>query len=128
LNEGVNVTDLAAPKALGTAGKRLWKAIVDDIEPGWRLDARELHLLERACRVEDEVRALEAAIDRDGPMAEGSRGQATVHPAISEARQLRLVQARLLGGIELCNPRHGSATANGARARVAANARWAQHG
>ena len=52
------MTDLAAPTALGAAGKRLWKAITADIEPGWRLDARELHLLERACRVEDEVRAL----------------------------------------------------------------------
>jgi hypothetical protein len=67
------VTDLAAPTTLGTAGKRLWKSITADIEPGWRLDARELHLLERGCRVEDEVRELEAAVDRDGVLSEGSK-------------------------------------------------------
>jgi P27 family predicted phage terminase small subunit len=118
------MTDPAAPKALGAAGKRLWKSIAADIEPGWRLDARELHLLERACRIEDEVRDLERVVDKDGLVTTGSRGQAVVHPALTEARQLRVVQQRLLGGVELCDPRHGSATTNGARARVAANARW----
>jgi P27 family predicted phage terminase small subunit len=122
------MTDLAPPKTLGAAGKRLWKSIAADIEPGWRLDARELHLLERACRIEDEVRELERVVDQDGLVTTGSRGQPAVHPALTEARQLRIVQQRLLGGIELCNPRHGSATANGSRAARAANARWANYG
>jgi hypothetical protein len=68
---------------------------------GWELDARELHLLERACRCADELDDLEAAVDADGVVVKGSRGQASVHPALSEARQLRLVQLRLLGGIQL---------------------------
>jgi P27 family predicted phage terminase small subunit len=118
------MADLTPPTGLRKAGKKLWKAILADIGVGWRLDARELHLLERACRVEDELRDLEAAIDRDGPMAEGSRGQPTVHPALTEARQLRLVQQRLLGGIELCDPAHGTRSAPSAHASAAAQARW----
>jgi len=34
-----------------------------------------------------------------------------VHPALAEARQLRLVQQRLLGSIELCDPRMGTRSA-----------------
>jgi hypothetical protein len=112
------------PSGLDAAGKRLWKSILADVGAGWRLDARELHLLERACRVEDELRLLEAAIDRDGPMTTGSRGQPTIHPALIEARQLRLVQQRLLGGIELCDPRQGTRTASSAHAGRAARSRW----
>jgi hypothetical protein len=119
---------LKPPAGLQTAGKKLWSAITADVESGWRLDARELHLLERASRVEDEVRALEKLVDKDGPVSEGSSGQPVVHPALVEARQLRLVQQRLLGGIELCNPATGAATANGARARRAAAVRWAPNG
>ena len=45
---------LKPPAGLGDAGKRLWKSISGDVAPGWRLDVRDLHLLERACRIEDE--------------------------------------------------------------------------
>jgi hypothetical protein len=119
------MADLKPPAGLDSAGKRLLKAITADIAPGWRLDARELHLLERACRVEDELRILETAVDRDGPMTTGSRGQVAIHPALSEARQLRLVQQRLLGGIELCSPSQGTQRGSSAHARRAASARWA---
>lgn len=114
------------PKALGGAGKRLWRAILRDLAPGWELDARELHLLRRACRCADELDKLEAVVDRDGTTVEGSRGQTTVHPALSEARQLRLVQARLLGQLELADPKvnPSAGTTASQRGSHAAAARW----
>lgn len=117
------------PARLAAAGKRLWRSVLGDLDAGWELDARELHLLQRACRCADELATLEAAVDRDGPTATGSRGQTTVHPALSEARQLRLVQLRLLAAIELADPRGAakSATPAQSQARRAAEARWSEH-
>ncbi len=40
------------PAGLGKAGRALWRSIQNDLEDGWALDARELHLLARACRTE----------------------------------------------------------------------------
>jgi Phage terminase, small subunit len=121
------VTDKTPPKppeGLRSAGKSLWKAILADLGQGWRLDARELHFLERSCRIEDELRELERVIDADGLTTAGSRGQTTIHPALAEARQLRLVQQRLLGSIELCDPAQGTRKASTLHASQAARARW----
>lgn len=99
--------------------------MLGDMPDGWQPDARELHLLARGCRCADELAALEKAIDRDGVTVKGSRGQTVIHPAVSEARQLRLAQMRLLGAIEMVDPESAkSATPNQARARRAAEARW----
>lgn len=116
----------AAPKGLDTAGKALWRSIHADLDRSWELDARELHLLARAARCADELADLDAAVDRDGVTAVGSRGQPVVHPALAEARQLRLVQLRLLGAIEMADPQAAirSATPRQAQARKAAQARW----
>lgn len=124
----------APPTGLGEAGKALWGCIVNDLADGWELDARELHFLAQACTIEDELVLLEAAVDSSGATTEGSRGQTVVHPALSEARQLRLTQLRLLSAIEMTDPQAAvrSSTPAQARARRAANARWdqkrAQHG
>ncbi len=117
------------PTDLGKAGKALWRSILCDLEAGWILDARELHWLEQACRTQDRLADLEAVVAKDGPTVTGSRGQVTVHPAISEARQLALLQQRLLAALELTDPRSGmrSATPAQARARRAAESRWANH-
>lgn len=114
-----------APKDLGAAGRELWDSILGDLPDDWTLDARELHSLKRACRCEDEMVALERAVDRGGETTTGSRGQIVVHPALGEARQLRLVQLRLLSVIEMENPdaKKESSPAS-SRARSAANARW----
>jgi hypothetical protein len=114
------------PVGLGKPGRELWKAILNDLDPGWELDARELHLLREACLAADHLAALEAAVDRDGVTATGARGQVIVHPALSEARQLRLVQLRLLSAIEMADPKADarSATPTQLRARRAAAARW----
>jgi P27 family predicted phage terminase small subunit len=126
--KGVSVADNARPKpprGLGTHGRDLWLAIIGELEDDWRLDARELHLLERAARCADEMAILEATIDEQGPTVKGSRGQIVVHPALQEARQLRLTQQRLLKDLELVDPatvreREPLSTQ---RARAAANAR-----
>lgn len=114
------------PKSLGAAGKRLWRAIIGDLEPDWELDRRERHLLERACRTEDEMRLLEAAVDKEGPTSTGSKGQIVVHPGILEGRQLKLAQLRLLSSLDLEDPANGrvGATPASKRARRAAEARW----
>lgn len=119
-------TKKPAPDGLKKAGKRLWKRIIDDLGDGWALDERELALLEQAARCEDDMAALNSAVDRDGAVVRGSRGQPVAHPALSEVRQLRLVQLRLLSALELVDPAlsERSATPAQARARRAANSRW----
>ena len=114
------------PTGLGRAGARLWRSVLGDLDAGWELDARELHLLRRACRCADELEQLEDVVDRDGATGPGSRGQLVVHPALTEARQLRLTQLRLLSAIEMVDPVEArrSATPAQARARQAAEARW----
>ena len=59
------------PATLGDPGRNLWQEVVSDIGGNWSLDARELHLLARACRCEDEMRLLEEAVDRDGATCPG---------------------------------------------------------
>ena len=115
-----------APKTLGVAGKALWDSIHADLPPGWELDGRELHFLERAAQCSDDLALLDAAIKKTGAMAEGSRGQSTVNPAISEARQLRLAQRQLLSAIEMGDPASSARNSTPAqvRARKAADARW----
>lgn len=116
----------AAPKGLQTPGKALWGSILGDVDADWELDKRELHLLERACRCEDEMRKLEAAVDKEGPTARGSTGQVVVHPGILEGRQLKLAQLRLLSALELEDPAEARirSTPASKRARKAAQSRW----
>ena len=114
------------PTGLKKAGRALWRSIQSDLEPGWELDARELHMLERACRTEDDLTCLEAIVDKEGATVDGSRGQTVVHPALVEARQLRVVQLRLLSVLEMADPyvKRQSATPAQSRARHAAELRW----
>ena len=114
-----------APADLANPGRDLWQDVVSDIGGDWSLDARELHLLARACRCQDEMVQLEEAVDRDGATCKGSRGQTVVHPALSEARQLRLVQLRLLTALETEDPdSDGPEPVVSRRGRKAADARY----
>ena len=67
------------PEGLREHGRALWRDVLADVADGWRLDARERHLLVRACRCADELHELEQAVDADGVVIAGSRGQQTVH-------------------------------------------------
>lgn len=112
------------PKALGKDGRRLWRAIVAALDVDWQLDRRELHLLERAAKIEDRLAELDAALDAEGPLARGSKGQPVAHPALQESRQLALAQRRLLRDLELADPDKRRDPIVSARARRAARARW----
>jgi len=108
---------------LGEAGRKLWRDIIDAVAEGWELDEKERHYLVRACRVADEIATLEAVVDRDGAIVAGSRGQPIVHPAVTEARQLRLVELRLLRQVNL-GGEDAEETPARRRAQQAANTRW----
>jgi len=99
---------------------------MSDLDEGWELDARELHLLDRACRCADDMALLEIVIAKDGVTTVGSRNQVVVHPALQEVRQLRLVQLRLLGALEIADPASlAGKTAAQQQGRRAVQARWA---
>lgn len=119
---------MTPPDDLSHAGRALWIAVVADIEDGWELDAREVALLVEACKIGDQLAQLDAAVAVDGATVRGSRGQTVIHPGVSEGRALRLAQLRLLGSIELVDPTAAikASTPQQARARAAAQARWAQ--
>ena len=80
-----------APEGAGTAGKRLWKAVLADFE----LAEHEMVLLRQAVRVADLCDQLQAVVEAEGPMVEVA-GQPRTHPAVVELRQQRIVLARLV--------------------------------
>jgi hypothetical protein len=86
-------TDLPLPPD-GTedAGRALWRSVVECYD----LDEHELALLREAVRVVDTLNMLDDAVKRDGAML-GDK----VHPALVEARQGRLVLARILAALRL---------------------------
>ncbi|MDO9439886.1 MAG: P27 family phage terminase small subunit [Beijerinckiaceae bacterium] len=52
-------------------------------------------MLEEACRTRDRIVQLDKRVDDEGLMLTSSQGM-RIHPAVAEARQQRLVMARLL--------------------------------
>ncbi len=116
------------PAGLKASGRALWRQILSDLAENWELDHRELALLREAAIIADQLADLDAVLKRDGVTITGSRGQTVVHPALSEARQLRLAALRLLGALEMVDPRAAkrSATPAQARARKAAESRWGE--
>jgi len=114
------------PTGLQGAGRRLWRAIVGDLAPGLELDARELALLDAACRQADAVGVLERAVKRDGTMVRGASGQRRLNGAVPEIRQGRIALARLLGEVDLAGEQ-APGTAASRRGRRAADVRWAEH-
>jgi phage terminase small subunit len=112
----------APPAGLGEAGKALWKAILAEVPEGFELDARELTFLAKAARVEDEIHEMEASLDEDGLVTRGSMGQPRANPILTELRQARLVQLRLLREIAL-DP-EAEAAVGVRQACKAAEARW----
>lgn len=88
----------AAPKGLGAAGRRLWRAAVAEYE----FDAAEVELLRTACRTVDELARIETALSEAGSLTvKGSTGQPRAHPLLEEARRHRAVLARLVAALDL---------------------------
>lgn len=111
----------AAPAGLGEAGRSLWDAINSEFGG---LEAREVAVLEAACRQADDVAALEALMASDGLVTQGSMGQPKLVSAVSEARQGRLALARLLNELRLPSDVGVGDSPASARARHAAGVRW----
>jgi len=82
-----------APKGLGTAGKRLWKALTGEFD----LAEHERRLLIEACRVSDRLEELEDDI----AAAETLTPKGKAHPALVEARQQQIVLARLIASLRI---------------------------
>ena len=115
---------MKAPKGLGTAGRRLWRDVLADVADGWELDARDVALLEAACRAADRAAALDEAVESDGLMVPGSQGQRVLHPAVAEARLQRQLVATLLAKVELAPPGKRRADAQRDQLQAARQARW----
>ncbi|MGH2909747.1 MAG: P27 family phage terminase small subunit [Solirubrobacteraceae bacterium] len=92
------------PRHLGDAGRKLWRSILSELPGELQFDERELHELRQACEIEDQLAALRSVLDTEGMTATGSKGQAVIHPAVAESRQLRLVQHRLLRALSFDAP------------------------
>jgi phage terminase small subunit len=82
------------PAALGTSGRRLWRAIVKDYD----LAAHELELLRQACRTLDVLDQLDAVTDAEGAVVDSPQGR-KANPSVVEARQHRLAFGRLLAAL-----------------------------
>lgn len=105
------------PAKLGSAGRGLWRAVLDEFD----LSSAELVLLEAACRQADDVATLEAGL-ADGFVVAGSKGQPRLSAAVTEARQGRLALARLVAELRL--PAEGTDVGVSPVKSRAARARW----
>lgn len=86
----------ATPKGTGRSGAVLWRDILGKYE----LEQHELALLREAVRTVDQLDELHAITERDGLIVDGPHGSKP-HPALTEARQLRIALARVLAALRL---------------------------
>ena len=116
-----------APANLATRGKRFWASMKSlEADGDFEFVEAETELIVEVCRFLDEIDALGQAIRKDGPITTGSRDQPRPHPALSEVRQHRLALGRLLAQLDLPEEAQIDSPAT-ARARKAADSRWATH-
>jgi hypothetical protein len=80
------------PDGLNDRATALWVEVTSDYD----LDAHESALLHEICRTMCDLDTLAAQIERTGHTVAGR-----VNPALTEARQLRLVFARLVAALRL---------------------------
>jgi hypothetical protein len=110
----------AAPRGLGSAGKRLWRGVFRAQPDGSRLELRadELALLAEACHLVDDVEAIRTALDGEPLTVAGSMGQQVAHPLRSELHRTVATLDRLLRTLSLPDEQGGAATS-------ASSASWA---
>src|SRR3954466_1627199 len=85
------------PKGLATAGRKLWRSVVD----AYDLDQHEELLLLAACRCADHLDRLAAEAATNGVTTTNARGDEIAHPAIVESRQQSITLSRLLASLRL---------------------------
>ncbi|MEE6286582.1 terminase [Georgenia sp. MJ173] len=90
-------TTTRTPKGLGTAGRRLWRSILDDYE----LETHEQLTLLEACRIADRLQDLTDAQAGAELTTTNSRGDTVASPYLVEARQQQVVFLRTLASLRL---------------------------
>ncbi len=114
--------DLPPPEGLGPRALALWTGTVEGVE----LEAGEVVLLYEACRLVDDIDAMQAALDELGPVVKGSRGQPAASPLIREIRGHKLALQRILRTLLAAMPEEeeGRRLSASDRGRKAAIHRW----
>lgn len=85
------------PAGTGPSGLALWQEVLGRYE----LEQHEQALLVEMVRTVDTLDRLAAVVKRDGVMVRVMPAGEKVHPALIEARQLRLALARLSASLRL---------------------------
>lgn len=85
------------PAELRRSGRNLWLAVNGEYE----LEEHERGLLMEMCRTVDMLDRLAALVEAEGEMVTGADGGRKMHPALVEARQLRIAYARLAAALRL---------------------------
>jgi hypothetical protein len=80
------------PPGTKASGRRLWRDVLGKYE----LEEHELAMLREMVRTVDLLDSLAAIVEKDGPMVGGR-----MHPALVEARQLKIALARLIAALRL---------------------------
>ena len=80
-----------APSHLSKPSQAFWREVTRDYE----LEPHHLLTLQAACEARDRMDQARAAIEKDGPYAEGRFGP-KAHPAIAVERDSRLAMVRCL--------------------------------
>lgn len=90
------MTSTAAPRDLGSAGRRLWKSIQDEYDIS---DSASLAVLRSMCQTVDRLAECRQVIAKDGLTILTVSGQMRPHPLLqheAEARRALLAHARAL--------------------------------
>jgi hypothetical protein len=96
------------PAGTKASGRRLWRSVLVEYD----CEEHELALLREMVRTVDKLDELAAVVDRDGVMVPGPGLTTRVHPALVEARQLRIAFARLAAALRLPSGDEGDPAAN----------------
>jgi hypothetical protein len=84
------------PRGTGPSGRALWR----DVLGRYELEEHELALLREAVRTVDQLDGLHGITTLEGLIVQGPHGSKP-HPALVEARQLRIALARLTAVLRL---------------------------
>jgi hypothetical protein len=85
------------PDGLGTAGKKLWRAVIGPYD----LENHEELLLREACRTADRLDRLAEEAAKGAVTVMNYRGDQVANPAMVEARQQAITLSRLLASLRL---------------------------
>lgn len=112
----------AAPKGLGSTGRRLWRAVLSD----YALEQHELLTLTEACRVVDRLDRLAEAGEGAPLTVTNARGDEVSNPLLVEARSQEITYIRLIASLRLPDTEDNvrPQRRSGARGAYSTHPRW----